>query len=63
MTHMPKLTLRDLFAVTAIVAVLVAWWCDHRRLKQENALYAKHKLLIESLEHVEWRSSVPADFK
>ena len=29
---MPKLSLRDLFAVLTLAAVLVAWWVDHRRL-------------------------------
>jgi hypothetical protein len=32
---MPKLTLRDLFAVVTLAAVLVAWWLDHRRLSRE----------------------------
>jgi hypothetical protein len=31
---MPKLTLRDLFAVLTIVAILVAWWLDHSRLQR-----------------------------
>jgi hypothetical protein len=32
---MSKLTLRDLFAVVTIVAVLVAWWVDRSRLADE----------------------------
>jgi hypothetical protein len=32
---MPKLTLRDLFAVMTIVAVLIAWWVDHRRMERQ----------------------------
>jgi hypothetical protein len=33
---MPKLTLRDLFAVVTIVAILIAWWLDRSRLAAEN---------------------------
>jgi hypothetical protein len=33
---MPKLTLRDMFAVVTIVAILFAWWADHRRLEREK---------------------------
>jgi hypothetical protein len=29
---MPKLTLRDLFAVVTIVALALGWWLDHQRL-------------------------------
>ena len=32
---MPKLTLRDLFAVVTIAAILVAWWLDHARFSKE----------------------------
>ena len=28
---MPKLSLRDLFAVVTIVALALGWWVDHRR--------------------------------
>ncbi len=35
---MPKLTLRDLFWLLTLAAVLMAWWVDHRRLKEENDL-------------------------
>jgi len=30
-----KFTIRDLFLVTMIVAVCVAWWVDHRRQARE----------------------------
>jgi hypothetical protein len=30
-----KFSIRDLFLATVIVAVLVAWWADHRRLNQQ----------------------------
>jgi hypothetical protein len=32
---MPKLTLRDLFAVVTIAAILAAWWADRSRLARE----------------------------
>jgi hypothetical protein len=34
---MPKLTLRDLFAVMTLAAVLLAWWMDHRRQAKSQA--------------------------
>jgi hypothetical protein len=33
---MPKLTLRDLFAVVTIVALALGWWVDRRRLARED---------------------------
>jgi hypothetical protein len=33
---MPKLTLRDLFAVMTIVALALGWWVDHRRQKMRQ---------------------------
>ena len=30
-----KFTIRDLFLVTLISAILVAWWIDHRRQANE----------------------------
>jgi hypothetical protein len=32
---MPKLTLRDLFAIVTLAAVLMAWWVDRSRLVEE----------------------------
>lgn len=33
---MPKLTLRDLFAVVTIVALALGWWVDRSRLNSEH---------------------------
>jgi hypothetical protein len=33
---MPKLSLRDLFAVVTIVALALGWWVDRSRLAREN---------------------------
>jgi hypothetical protein len=43
---MPKLTLRDLFAVVTIAAVLVAWWVDHRRLTMEAILQSEENAIL-----------------
>jgi hypothetical protein len=34
---MPKLTLRDLFAVVTIVALALGWWVDRSRLAESAA--------------------------
>jgi hypothetical protein len=41
---MPKLTLRDLFAVVTILAVLVAWWLDHRDMAAAQDILEKSLL-------------------
>ena len=41
-----KFSIRDLLLVTVIVAILVAWWIDHRRLTDEVRRF-KDKPLIE----------------
>ncbi len=33
---MKKFTLRDLFFVTALVAMACGWWGDHRRIESRN---------------------------
>jgi len=30
-----KFSIRDLFLVTVIVALVMGWWLDHRRLEQK----------------------------
>jgi hypothetical protein len=35
---MPKLSLRDLFAVVTIVALALGWWLDRSRLAAENRM-------------------------
>lgn len=35
MKALSKLSLRDLFAVVTLAAVLVAWWLDHQRLTRQ----------------------------
>ena len=32
-----RFSIRDLFLVTVIVALVVAWWVDRHRLKSQNA--------------------------
>jgi hypothetical protein len=34
---MRKFSLRDLFSLVLVVAILCAWWVDRRRLVRENA--------------------------
>jgi len=36
MASMKKFTLRDLFLVTALVAMACGWWLDHRRMESRN---------------------------
>jgi hypothetical protein len=45
---MPKLTLRDLFAVVTIVALALGWWLDRSRLAQENRRLAAESRRLES---------------
>jgi hypothetical protein len=42
----PKLSLRGLFALVTLVAVLVAWWMDHRQLSRSRD--AIHQDFIDS---------------
>jgi hypothetical protein len=48
---MPKLTLRNLFAVVTVAAILVAWWSDRKRL---------HKT-IRRLQSVDWIAIMETD--
>lgn len=43
---MPKLSLRDLLAIITFIAVLTAWWVDHRQLSRLRD--AVHQDLIHS---------------
>jgi hypothetical protein len=47
---MPKLTLRDLFAVVTIVAIMVAWWVDHGRLATENVRVRSENYVLKQNE-------------
>jgi hypothetical protein len=47
-----KFTLRDLFLVTVIVALVVGWWVDHRR--QEAAKAAVESDAAEMANHLYW---------
>jgi hypothetical protein len=70
---MPKLTLRDLFAVVTIVALGLGWWVDRRRTasdfkrltaQKEKAIRAAHewedmaRALESTLRHEEWEDCV-----
>ena len=47
---MPKLTLRDLFAVVTIVALALGWWLDRSRLARENwRLYEKVNITLSDM--------------
>lgn len=41
-----KFSIRDLILVTVIVAILVAWWLDHRRQTAEIERLSPVKVLI-----------------
>lgn len=45
---MPNLTMRDLFAIVAIAAILTAWAVDHRKLTEE----------LKSQEGVTWEHAI-----
>jgi hypothetical protein len=38
MTH-PRFTIRDLLWLTALIAMGVGWWLDHRRLDDQVSHY------------------------
>jgi len=44
---LPQLALRDLFWLTALAAVCVAWWLDHRTLSIAAAPFLKGMRLLE----------------
>lgn len=43
-----KFSIRDLFLVTAIVALTVGWWTDHRAQEREARIY-RGRILAELL--------------
>jgi hypothetical protein len=46
-----KLTLRELFALTLIAALIVAWWLDHRRMAAEKEeLHARPRTIERALQ-------------
>lgn len=40
----PSHNLRDLFWLVAVVAILIAWGADHRRLSRQIELLVKHQI-------------------
>jgi hypothetical protein len=58
---MPKLSLRDLFALVTIAAILTAWYVDHRRqamtqaeLRQKNSELEKRHFVYFSDDLSRW---------
>jgi hypothetical protein len=45
-----KFSIRDLFLVTVIVALVVGWWVDHRRSRDE-----RQRLINEGLNKAEFQ--------
>jgi hypothetical protein len=52
---MPKLTLRDLFALVTITAIIVAWWLDHRRLMNENRELRGQSFILDERNFNVWK--------
>ena len=47
-----KFSIRDLFLVTAIVALVVAWWVDHWRMATERkAVQTSEQLWARKMGH------------
>ena len=44
---MPKLALRDLFAIVTIFALGLGWWLDRSRLKSENTFLREQQKFAE----------------
>jgi hypothetical protein len=52
---MPKLTLRDLFAVVTIVALALGWWLDRSRLARSLDFHqARTERLEQELAGAKW---------
>ena len=48
-----RFTIRDLLLLTAIVALTIGWWLDHRKLTRENSV----QLTVYSLAHLDAKSA------
>ena len=55
-----KFSVRDLFLVTMIVAILLGWWLDHQRWvptdltrREVEALERKNKLLQNAIDRID----------
>ncbi len=49
---MPRFYLRDLFWLTLVVALIFAWWADHRQIAQYNEeMRAWLRLSIQGTRH------------
>jgi hypothetical protein len=59
---MTKLSLRDLFAVVTVLALLLGWWMDHRRLKRQSYIHqAQASYFREKLEQDGYTVTVSPD--
>src|SRR5687768_8480033 len=59
-----KLTLRELFALTLIAALMVAWWLDHRRLATDVEEARTRPRMVEKVlrEEITSRETVAAEY-
>jgi hypothetical protein len=60
-TAMPKLTLRDLFAVVTIVALALGWWLDRSRLARIHAVTREELRLLQYQVYVQKAMADAAD--
>jgi ABC-type dipeptide/oligopeptide/nickel transport system permease subunit len=56
-----RFTIRDLLWLMVVVAMGMAWWCDHRRLKRDAILSMAHQALIQEAKalHIEQQHRNP----
>jgi hypothetical protein len=55
----PKLTLRDLFWLTLVAALLIAWWLDRARSEAQIKDLHERIMLISPVRVPQWET--PAD--